>query len=270
MTFPFALFSAFFLLSLGSAFGCLVCMLCGKIFHRPVLKSRLTVFCVLMSLAIAVFAFSLVIAPSLYASPAALFCMMGHNGLFLSLLFISGLLCSAFWRSVLPLTVSCYIALSVFTGIKLYGAFGANEETVSLVVQNNSIKVNGTVYSVTDAQEKALVLKKYTLPALLLVPLPRIWYKVCGVADSNVDVLSVSDLSSLNHFSGDADRSVVFAGEGNEVFFGGFVQKYRAWILRNFDYQLIPIDDSVVYPSLYTVKINARGEHLTAAIIRNL
>jgi len=270
MTFAFSLFSALFLLSLGSSAGCLICMLSGKIFHKSVLKSRLTIFCVLLSLAIAIFAFSLIVIPEMYASPADLLDMAGKNILFLCGLFACGLLCSVFWRSILPLAVSCFIALSVFTGIKLYGVFGANEEIFSLVVQNDAIKVNGQNYPVQNPQGKSLVIKKYTLPAALLVPLPRIWYEVCGVADTSTDSLFVSDISTLSHFSGDADRSVVFSGEGNEVFLGGFVQAYREWMLKKSSFQLIPLDDSSVYPSLYTVKIRAEGEVLSATLVRNL
>ena len=270
MTFAFSLFSALFLLSLGSSAGCLICMLSGKIFHKSVLKSRFTIFCVLLSLAIAIFAFSLIVIPEMYASPAELLDMAGKNILFLCGLFACGLLCSVFWRSILPLAVSCFIALSVFTGIKLYGVFGANEEIFSLVVQNDAIKVNGQSYPVQSPQGKSLVIKKYTLPAALLVPLPRIWYEVCGVADTSTDSLFVSDITTLSHFSGDAERSVVFSGEGNEVFLGGFVQAYREWMLKKSSFQLIPLDDSSVYPSLYTVKIHAGEEVLSATLVRNL
>ncbi|MBQ7159163.1 MAG: hypothetical protein IJS09_07055 [Treponema sp.] len=270
MSFFFAFFAAFFLLSLGSAAGCLLCVLCGKMFHKPVLKSRLTVACVLLSVAVAVFAFSLLLAPELYASSRLFVQSVKENVLFLAALFSCGVLCAAFWRSVFPFVVSCYIALSIFTGVKLYGAFSANEAVLSLVVQNDAIKVNGTSYPVESAQGKALVLKRYTLPSVLLIPLPRVWYAVCGVSDINTEKTPVTSVSELRHFSGQAERPVSFSGEGDDVFMGGIVQSYRKWLLSSSEYQLVLLEDPVIYPSLYTIKIKTYGEKLTATFSRDL
>ncbi len=269
MSFSFALISAFFLLSLGGAMGCLFCMLCGRIFHKPVLKSRLTIFCILLSVSIAVLAFSLLLTPELYASRSALFGTVSKNAGFLGGLLVCGILCSSFWRSVLPFAVSCYIAVSVFTGIKLYGTFGANEEALSVVAQSDAIKVNGTGYPVDDVRGKAIVLKRYTVPSVLLVPLPRVWYVVCGVAEKT-DGGKILSSSELVHFSGRADEPVSFSGEGKDFFLGGAVQRYREWLLASVGYQLVPVEDSEIYPALYTIRIKASGENLIATLSRNL
>lgn len=270
MSFPFALFATSFLLSLGGAVGCLCCILCGAAFKKPVLKSRLTVFCILLSVAIAVFAFSLILVPDLYTPPMEFFRTAGENWLFLGALFLCGILCASFWRSVLPFAVSCYIALSVFTGIKLYGTFGANEETVSLVVHADAVKVNGETYPVKNIADSSLVLKKYTLPPALLVPLPRVWFTVCGVGKADGNVRQVSDTAELSHFSGDSNTAVSFSGEGDNVFLGNVIRFYREWLLARTGYQLVPLEDSVVYPSLYTLKIEITGEKLIPALVRNL
>lgn len=266
MSFTFSLTAAVFLLCMGGAVGCLVCMLCGKLFHKQVLKIRLTVFCLLLSVAIAVVAFQLIFSPAMFAS---LLQVARSHLIFLFVLFCAGLLCACFWRSFLPFAVMTYIACSIFIGVKLYAAFGANEDSLSVSVSATSIKVNENVFPVTNPQGKSIVLKTYTLPPELLLPVPRVWYTVCGVASTDERTVFPA-VSELTDFSGSDSATISFFGKGRQTSLEKYLQTFSQWVLSKHEYTLLPLPETSVLPSLYSIKLQVSGETISYAVTRSL
>ena len=251
---------------MGGSFGCLVCMLCGRVFHKDVLKARFTIFCLLLSVAIAVVTLQLIFSPTMFDSVGKV--VRSHLGFFV-LLFALGVFASCFWRTFLPVAVMAYIAFSVFVGIKLYAAFGANEDTLSVSVNATSVRVNEQQFAVQEGLGKSIVLKTYTLPPEILLPLPRIWYTVCGVSSSK-DAATYATLSELADFSGAEPAAVSFSGEDASSFFGTYLIAFREWLLAKSAYQLLPLPDTTVFPSLYSIRIQVSGEKIRSSVTRNL
>ena len=242
---------------LGALAGCLICVISAKIANKKYLRSRFAVSCVLLSVAVAMCAGGFVLISDMAAQMQFVF----QNIVYFAALFALGLLCSVFWRSVLPLCVLVYILASAFTGFKLYSLYGSKADSITVTVTRNSIQLERDDCPVDDCKNKSIVVEARVLPAQFLFPLPRVWYSPIGVIDSEAQVDGGENLRFNHAFSG--PESAVSQSEGENK---GFVEK----VLGPRKNLLIKIPPQDAVPSIYTLNFKTRGEVLTCSLNKDL
>lgn len=239
-----ACLSAVFLCA-GAACGCAACVLCGAALRKPYIKARFAVFCVLLSVAVAVFAVLLIFVQQRAFFAAVL--QLSYIVFFLSLVIVA-LLCAVCWKTIFPLVILCYIVLSAITGISLYSLFGSQNDTFAVSVQADGLLVDGVLYSVPA--QNTLSFDVYTLPPQLLLPLPRAWY-----------VLSGSPLQL---------ESAVHEKYGKLGTFSSVAERYLHWCLSSCSTATVPLEPEIVFPALYTCSLERSWERISFSLRRDL
>lgn len=253
-------------LSLGGVAGCFACIILGKLLNRAYLKSRFTVVCILLSVAVAFAAGGFILISNILFQIRLL---PSHALFFLSLFFI-GLLASSFWRTALPLFVLLYIILSTFTGINLYSVFGSKPENVSVTVTFQSVGVGDQVYFVDSLKDKSLVVEVFTLPSFLLIPLPRVWYSVIGVADSDSTLELDKNFRGKSFFVGLTTPLIPESSLDSDSFIRKLSSSYLNKLLSNRKNLLIPIPADSTVPAVYSLRFQVKGETLSCNLIKAL
>ncbi|WP_147634206.1 hypothetical protein [Treponema pectinovorum] len=179
---------------------------------------------------------------------------------------ICGFLCTSFWKIFLPLIVLSYILISVFTGSHLYKRFGAMPNFIPITVNQSSVNCDGFDFFIDSPQKKSLVVEVYTLPSILIIPLPRLWYSVIGVVDSDY-VDDGSDIREKSVFSGKDLKT-----KENDSFCIGKKKfdLYRKWIFSNRKYILVPLPNEENLPSVYKLNFKESDEILYCSLSKSL
>lgn len=257
MNFTATLCVSCFALCSGGAFASIVCVCAAKLLKRRYLRSRFAITCVLLSIAIVSAASLLIFVPEFFMLPPA----ESADIIFYVLLFVFGFLCSAFWKTVLPISLSIYIILSFCTGIHLYRKFGTLTEFHNISVTEKNVYVDEKSFTVPGDVQKSVVLSVYTLPNKLLLPLPRVWYTV----DS---VIPTSEKDSYKSLSDELDVFSPPKKSGN--FFLKAVDKYDSYIFSQCESTFVSIPNQTVLPSLYTMTCHAYSGQLFCSVNRSL
>ena len=264
MSFATSLVFGIISICLGGITGSVLCILSGVLFKKKYLKSHFTIICVLLSVAVAFGTGGFVLIENLLQQIS----LIGQWWMFFLALFCAGVLSACFWKIALPVFVFAYILVSLVTGIKLYSQFGSKLDSVSVTVRNDSIKVQEDCFYMDDINHKSLVVEVYTIPGILIIPLPRVWYSVIGVISSDVEIDKTSDVRGLHEFSG--IHAELEFGEKSDLLWQKQIDTFMKWVLQNRKNLLIevPVDENL--PAVYTLTFNVKGENLTCKIDKQL
>ncbi len=267
MRFETALVLGIITLCLGGVLGSLICVCAGAFLRKQVSKSHFTVICILMSAAVAAGAAGFVLINNISQQLSLSFSYLP----FFCALFVSGALCTVFAKIAVPFFLSIYIVLSVLTGVSLYSRFGSLPDSVSVTLNKNSVNAGNKSFAVDSPHNKKLVVEVYTLPGVLLLPLPRVWYSVIGTVDSDFVIDNTEEIRLAAAFSGDGPSFAVAEENPESSFFWRRqYRSYRNWFLKDRIYLPVPVPKDSVLPSVYTLKFIANGEDLTCRLEKNL
>ena len=228
----------------GGIFANLACIVSGCAFKKKYLKARINAvilfFCVLAGFT----AFGFIAIDD--------FCGQLHffvsEKLFFSLVFAVSLLCCVFWKVLLPLCAVLYAALSLYTGIFLYGLFGVLPEKQSVTVNKTFVNIDGSETSFDDAQNKKITVQVFVLPSKLLLPLPRVWYFTSGLEEKEISFESGIEKSFLEQK----------------------LTEYKNFVLQNHTQVTVPLPQGDVLPAVYTLKFFTDTENLSCRLEKNL
>lgn len=258
MNFTAALCIGCFLFCIGGALASIVCELSAKLFHRKYLKSRFVITCVLLSGAVVAATAALIYVPGLFM----MFPLSKSDILFFTAVFFLGIGCSACWKIFLPFVLLCYIIISAFTGFYLYHSFGSPVEYHEISQMDGYVYVDDAQFAVSGKDQKSIVIKVYTLPYLLLLPLPRVWYRISGVTDAD------SESSGIESAKGGAPAVQSKETEGGA--WRRMTKTYESWILSKYTYQYVRLPKTDILPVLYTMTCHSFGGHLYCTVSRSL
>lgn len=262
--FPTLIFFIFFL-TFGGIFGVIFCFLKDFLIKRKSFKSYFFLLCILLSVLIAFATVGFIFIDDISAKLS----YIEQNPAFFIFAAICGFLCTSFWKIFLPLTVLSYILISVFTGSHLYKRFGAMPNFIPITVNQSSVNCDGFDFFIDSPQKKSLVVEVYTLPSILIIPLPRLWYSVIGVVDSDY-VDDGSDIREKSVFSG----KDLNAGEDKAIKVFSFAKKnfdtYFKWIFSNRKYILVPLPNEENLPSVYKLNFKESDEILYCGLSKSL
>jgi hypothetical protein len=241
----------------GGAIVCLACYFLARVFHRHCLASRLTLFYFFLSGAV-------VLVAALFfftTNPLKLLPLQTDDLLFfLCLLFIGGT-SAFFWKTVFPVVLLCYLILSFFTGIKLYTLFGTTLDTHEITITADSVYVDGSRFLVNRRDQEYIVLDVSVIPDRLLLPLPRVWFSVAGVADELEKPGAVFP-DEKNGF-----RRELF-NDSNVV--SRFISKYLVWLVHDHGYQYVRLPDFSCSPAVYTLSCKVRNKTVYCSFSKTL
>ncbi len=251
MSFLASLFAGIFSLSCGAAFACVVCPLAAVIFKRKFLHARIALCLLLLSICVAAATAFLLFckgeSPLLFAA---------ENIVFFVALCLAGFLACLFWKIVFPAFVLLYVIFSAYTGVRLYSRFGSHNEEIQISLSDSSVKIGEKSLAVDFAGQKNLAIEEYLLPAKLLLPLPRVWYKVCGVSGGKI-----SSEGNANFIPLEAD----YLESKNTG-----LSSFESWLLKNKEMVFAKIPEAKVLPALYRVKFSVNLEKLSYTFEKEL
>ncbi len=265
MSFSWALVSGIVSLCAGGVTGSLICVAAGRIFHKRYLKTHFVIVCILMSIAVAVAAGGFVFIDNLQSEITSVFA----EGSFFLVMYLVGLLSVCFWKIVLPVAVLLYICLSTVTGINLYKKFGSQLSSVPVTISAGAVKAGENTFYADQTAGKSIVVEVYTIPGELLIPVPRVWYQISGLADSSVHVSPGESLRNTHGFSG-LPSEIEPVQEVSDFLWQAQIQKFMDYVIGKPLNLLVPIPVDDVMPGLYTLNIKTRGEVLSCSLNRNL
>lgn len=251
MNFVAILSFAVFIFSSGIIFGSLSCVFCGKVFKKNYSKAHFTV--IFFFLSILVFSgiyFFFFTEESVHSFSEILV----YKFYFLSL-FGAGFLFSSVWRVFPGLFLVLYIFLSVFTGVKFYSIFQNSKESINLTVNEQSIYIEDEYYPVLPAENQKLYVEVYELPKTLLLPLPRVWYKICGIVDLNENKRENYSIK-LQSDSKKSGQNI------QKTFFSKKLNEFIEWCLSSKSELLISIPKPEVFPAVYKIDFKRKGDSL--------
>ncbi|MCR5724242.1 MAG: hypothetical protein K6G80_04055 [Treponema sp.] len=165
------------------------------------------------------------------------------------MVFCAGFFCAVFWRIILPLVVMLYIAVTVFTGVTLYSVFGVQNDTLAVSVQREGFSVNENFYAAEKPE--GMYFNLYTLPSVLLLPLPRVWY--VPSAEENGNAVQMARLEQKR--------------------FPQVVNRYISWCLSDLNCRYVSFADeerTLVYPALFTCLMERSWELVTIRLHQDL
>lgn len=248
MSFCAVLVFSILALCAGGVCGCLVCAVAGRVFHKPSVKAdkakvRFNAVCVLLSVSVASLAVGFIFIENFFYQMH----LVCSHALFFLFVFACGLLCACFWKSFLPVFLVAYISFSLFTGAALYKMFGSFPDSVLVVAGNDSVTIDGRIFYAGETEDKKIAVNAYVLPSSLIVPLPRVWCKIIGIATS----------------FGEADTGEVLRVDG-------FLARYSRWLIKNKKELFVDLPSGDALPSVYTLRLRREGENLVCNLSRNL
>ncbi len=268
MSFSFSLCFAVFSLCAGGIFGNLFCIILGLAFKKKYLKQRITVIFLFCSLAVAFFAFAFI--KDIFSQ--VLF--LKSEWLYFCCIFAAAFFSSVFWKVVLPLCFAFYVFICAWTGIMLYKSFGSLPEKQSVTLNRDSVIIDENSFYIEKQNNKKIVIEVYTLPAKLILPLPRVWYLVAGITDADFFVAdneqnTLKTVKNASGFVGIAQIDKTYKTLANTK-----LQKlnsdYFSWILKEQKILYVPLPQTEILPSVYTLSFKAKSENLTCRLEKNL
>lgn len=249
-------------LCLGGTVGVLFSFFKDFVIKKKSFKSYFFVLCVLLSIAVAFAAAGFV----LIEDTRAQLLYVKQNQTFFILVASCGFLCTAFWKIALPVFVLLYIVLASFTGSNLYKSFGTMPTFVPVTVNQSSVNCDGSDFFIDSPQKKSLVIEVYTLPSILILPLPRLWYYVIGVTDSSY----VDDGSDIRLKSGFSGRSETVDERALYLSDKKILEPYAHWLFSDRKYIFVPIPDEENLPSVFRLNFKERDEKLFCSLSKSL
>lgn len=242
MSFYVVLVFAVFFLCSGGACGCLACVAAGKISRKAFLKARISITYILLSASIV----SLPAGAVFIGDIRSQFAVLSTYSLFFFCIFVCGLVCGCFLRTVLPFFLATYILFASSTGTILYKAFGSMSDRMPVVVSNNSLSIGGKVFYADSPQNRKIAVNAYVLPAILVVPLPRVWYSVSDIADSGK-----AELGETKSLAEPATR-------------------YLKWLLADKRKIIVDLPSNDLLPAVYTLNFKIKEGRLVCGLSKNL
>jgi hypothetical protein len=173
MTYPETLYTALASAATGGAVFCALCVLAAVVFHRPCRKWRFSVFCILLSIAVVsvalLFIFSSFTIEYLKIKSVTVWCIAFCSG---------GIFCAAFYRVLIPVTISVYIFQLLFTYHIMRTRYPIRQSVVPVAVSRGMFEAGFIKEELFHERggSVCIELDVCTLPPELLVPFPRTWY----------------------------------------------------------------------------------------------
>lgn len=265
MSFYACLSFAIISLCLGGVAGCLFCAGFARIFHKKFLKARISVIFLLLSVVVAFGAGGFIFIKN----PSFEFSVFLTEKFFFFAIFAAGFLGAVFWKIVFPALIAFYIALSAFTGIALYSEFGILPDNMSVTLNKTFIEAGKSTFFVDSPENKSLAVEVYILPKKLLIPLPRVWYRVIGTVDSSY-VDDGKNIRLSSDFSGEILPDENSKNSQKDSLFEKKIKAYRKWVLKTRKNLLVPLPQNELLPSVYTLKFKRKTEILSCRLEKNL
>ncbi len=181
MTFPLTFAVALFSLSCGSIIGNFLCIICSKIFHKRYEISRGTCIIILFC----VFLISIILGLSLLTKATSPIQISKSDYLWIFLLFDIGTLSFISYRFLLPLFLLFYITGVFIVTISFYNKYGFLQKLISIQVNENVLTINNNKYSIINIKKPCVEIGVVTFPSKIILPLPRHWYYIIGVYETN-------------------------------------------------------------------------------------
>ena len=217
---------------IGTAFGCVLCLIFSKIFHKKHLKCRVSVLLVSLSLAVA-FATIFAVFAQEKCDVRQIF-SISQNVIFFVSLFAFGTLVSSLWKFLLLPFFVAYLLLFFHTQNFLKSRF-SDVANIPVTIESPEVNVN---------------LKIYELPVFLLLPARRFYFEV---------EISGSDVAKENHVEKISEKK----SEEKE-------NAFHKWILR--DERVVPVEipPSRIYPALYLLNLRQTFDEADFSLSRTL
>ncbi len=235
MDFPLTAYVYLFFLFFGAAAGSELCIVFGKILRRKYFRFRLSLFFLLLSVAV-VFAVLLLLncnsAEKNGFSINEIPVYIKENYLFCLFYFTGGLLCTVFIRTLLPLAAVCYTVLTFAMGLSLYKKMPLPEEI-----------------SVTVNEPGQLCFKVFRLNDKAIFPLPHVWYSFEGTGTDRPDTGG----SAFEINENDSFIAKTFYSLCNKIAGKSYLE-------------CLEVPPQEIYPALFNIKIKSGSPYFSAAL----
>jgi hypothetical protein len=185
MVYPETLYTALASAAAGGAVFCVLCIFSAAVFHRQCRRWRFSAFCVLLSIAVASLALLFIFTPftleKLKLRPVVVW-----NFSFGA----AGMLCTAFYKILVPIVSAAYIALALCTYHLMQVRYPVPRKPVPVSV-NGSMFFSGVVKGglvPCPGGASCIILDVCMLPDWLLFPFSREWYSFHVPAAETPDI----------------------------------------------------------------------------------
>lgn len=244
MNFSTSLCLVSFSFFLGISLGSFVAMFAGSVFHRSYLKIRFSLACVFLSFAVVAFAVMLIFLPE------------SHNLKFFTksdvyfwlVILAGGFFISVFWKYLLIPAFLVFLVLWIHSYLFLHSFFAGQNESMFVSVQQSSMILDERLFQIDASDGRTALIKLYSLPKRLILPLPRWWFKITVLSDSQL-----ADAADSAVFFENED----FKLENKPNMLEEWRQLFNYWLLGESEYATVRIPDSKNYPVLYNLSVKS-------------
>jgi hypothetical protein len=261
MEFPFTLYSAVCCLCAGASLGSFLCILVGKVFHKHYVHARFSCACILLSCAVAAGTVALLVLPQLS------FNFSGSDVKWFIGIIAAGIFCAISYRIIFPRVLLLYITVSFVFAVSFYKNFGTLPDSLSVRVENNSILVDNQLFSLpqTTSDKIFIELTVMQLPPKVLLPLPRIWYKISGINYDKDSSLENGEKKKLSSMTRQTDKKVDHA-----VFLIPFFRSFFDYSTRDSYTEFFLLPGGVHRTSDYILRFKDSSGHFSPRFINVL
>lgn len=242
---------------LGISAGCFFAILAGKLFRQFYLRCRFSLACVFLAFAISTFSIMLIFLPESHS----LTFFTRNDVFFWLIIFFAGLLISSFWKYLLIPAFLIFLAVWIHSYLFLQKFFSTPQNKMFVSSQKTSVIVDEKLFHTPEFSDRNILLKVYSLPKRLILPLPRFWTKYTVVLNQK----DAEDEDFSKYFENEDYKLV-----NKKNMFEELIQQFDYWLVKNEDYITVPIPDSRNYPVLYTLSIKPRFDKVDVQLKRNL
>ncbi len=244
MNFSTSLCLVSFSFFLGLSLGSFVAIFAGSVFHKSYLKIRFSLACIFLTFAVMAFATMLIFLPE---SHSLRFFTRSDVYFWLGIL-AGGFFISLFWKYLLIPAFLAFLVLWIHSYLFLHSFFSNQNENMFVSVQQSSMILDERLFQIDESEGRTALIKLYSLPKRLILPLPRWWFKITVLSDSQ---LADSEDSSV--FFEDEDLKL----ENKSNMLDEWRQLFNYWLLGESEYATVRIPDSKNYPVLYNLSVKS-------------
>jgi len=235
---------AVFMFCLGAALCSLFCVIFGKVFKKRYASSRFVHFCLFFSAA-AICAVWALFKSKHYLLETSEY--PASDIIYFACILAAGIISARFWKIAIPVFLVAYIAITAYTAVFLYSEFGTSENKYVVTVKSDVIQINGEEFPAGGLNEKQIKFSAYTIPAKLIVPFPKNWYRL----------ESVIDLKTQNVYESQAART-----EPKQYNF------YQKWVLSSCSEGFLVLPEAQALPAVYDTTLSCKAGEVQCQITR--
>lgn len=263
MNFQSAAFVNLAFVFFGAFFGSLVCLLCGKIFHKKYFRFRLSLCFLLLAAAIS-FAVLFVIREKTESRAAFLY-YIGASSVFCAAYFWAGFFCSASLRVFFPAAALLYIAWTLTFGLFLYKKMPL-PQTYSITASESFVRdeASGAEWKFSAGEGAFVDFAVYELSPNALFPLPHYWHVMVG-ARAQASKTASAQVQAPDVLRASCEADIEQSAGAKKIFarlFGAAAQK----ILSGPSVRSVLVPKQQAYPVIFEIKIDSSGGEFSARL----